>query len=178
MCNIQVLSSPKQTYLGTSKEITKQTFSGLYLSSICYHICITHDILQTKSRRVFSSRFRILQAAFWLIVPKLIKEEQIKLIMTILLLIFLFQFLPKVYHSICLMRRMQKVTGYLFGTIWWGFALNLIAYFIASHVSSSIIIKLYIYSSFSYSFVAILGCWWMLVRSCNTTCSIVSEAAV
>jgi hypothetical protein len=30
---------------------------------------------------------------------------------------------------------MQKVTGYIFGTIWWGFALNLIAYFIASHVS-------------------------------------------
>lgn len=32
---------------------------------------------------------------------------------------------------------MQKVTGYIFGTIWWGFALNLIAYFIASHVSIS-----------------------------------------
>ncbi len=55
--------------------------------------------------------------------------------MTILLLIFLFQYLPKVYHSIYLMRRMQKVTGYIFGTIWWGFGLNLIAYFIASHVS-------------------------------------------
>lgn len=56
--------------------------------------------------------------------------------MTILLLIFLFQFLPKVYHSICLMRRMAKVTGYIFGTIWWGFGLNLIAYFIASHVTT------------------------------------------
>lgn len=77
-----------------------------------------------------------MQAVFWLVVPKLIREEKIKLIMTILLLIFLFQFLPKVYHSICLMRRMQKVTGYIFGTIWWGFGLNLIAYFIASHVSS------------------------------------------
>ncbi|XP_031398146.1 cyclic nucleotide-gated ion channel 2 [Punica granatum] len=82
------------------------------------------------------------QAVFWLIVPKLIREEQIKLIMTILLLIFLFQFLPKVYHSICLMRRMQKVTGYIFGTIWWGFGLNLIAYFIASHVAG--------------------GCWYVL----------------
>ncbi|KAH9740247.1 cyclic nucleotide-gated ion channel 2 [Citrus sinensis] len=30
----------------------------------------------------------------------------------------------------------QKVTGYIFGTIWWGFGLNLIAYFIASHVSN------------------------------------------
>lgn len=79
--------------------------------------------------------FVCLQAVFWLIVPKLIREEKVKLIMTILLLIFLFQFLPKIYHCICLMRRMQKVTGYIFGTIWWGFALNLIAYFIASHVS-------------------------------------------
>ncbi|XP_022740045.1 cyclic nucleotide-gated ion channel 2-like [Durio zibethinus] len=82
------------------------------------------------------------QAVFWLVVPKLIREEQIKLIMTILLLIFLFQFLPKVYHSICLMRSMQKVTGYIFGTIWWGFGLNLIAYFIASHVAG--------------------GCWYVL----------------
>ncbi|KAI3991313.1 hypothetical protein MKX01_034632 [Papaver californicum] len=82
------------------------------------------------------------QTVFWLVVPKLIREEKIKLIMTILLLIFLFQFLPKVYHSICLMRRMQKVTGYVFGTIWWGFALNLIAYFIASRVAG--------------------GCWYVL----------------
>ncbi|PIM99958.1 K+-channel ERG [Handroanthus impetiginosus] len=90
------------------------------------------------------------QAVFWLLVPRLIKEEQIKLLMSILLLIFLFQFLPKVYHSICLMRRMQKVTGYIFGTIWWGFGLNLIAYFIASHVAG--------------------GCWYVLaihrVASC------------
>lgn len=78
----------------------------------------------------------LLQAVFWLVLPKLIREEKIKVIMTILLLIFLFQFLPKVYHSICLMRRMAKVTGYIFGTIWWGFGLNLIAYFIASHVTT------------------------------------------
>ncbi|XP_021297680.1 cyclic nucleotide-gated ion channel 2 [Herrania umbratica] len=90
------------------------------------------------------------QAVFWLIVPKLIREEQIKLIMTILLLIFLFQFLPKVYHSICLMRRMQKVTGYIFGTIWWGFGLNLIAYFIASHVAG--------------------GCWYVLAIQRVASC--------
>ncbi|EXB38057.1 hypothetical protein L484_020976 [Morus notabilis] len=93
------------------------------------------------------------QAVFWLVLPKLIREEKIKLIMTILLLIFLFQFLPKVYHSICLMRSMQKVTGYIFGTIWWGFGLNLIAYFIASHVAG--------------------GCWYVLaiqrVASCLRT---------
>ncbi|XP_043723205.1 cyclic nucleotide-gated ion channel 2-like [Telopea speciosissima] len=82
------------------------------------------------------------QAVFWLVVPKLIREEKIRLMMTILLLIFLFQFLPKVFHSICIMRRMQKVTGYIFGTIWWGFGLNLIAYFIASNVAG--------------------GCWYVL----------------
>ncbi|CAK7323001.1 unnamed protein product [Dovyalis caffra] len=90
------------------------------------------------------------QAVFWLVVPKLIREEQIKLIMTILLLIFLFQFLPKVYHCICLMRSMQKVTGYIFGTIWWGFALNLIAYFIASHVAG--------------------GCWYVLAIQRVASC--------
>ncbi|TYI08629.1 hypothetical protein ES332_A09G012900v1 [Gossypium tomentosum] len=90
------------------------------------------------------------QAVFWLVVPKLIREEQIKIIMTIVLLIFLFQFLPKVFHIICLMRRMQKVTGYIFGTIWWGFGLNLIAYFIASHVAG--------------------GCWYVLAIQRVASC--------
>ncbi|XP_077223649.1 cyclic nucleotide-regulated ion channel family protein isoform X1 [Tasmannia lanceolata] len=90
------------------------------------------------------------QMVFWLIVPKLIREEEIKLIMTILLLIFLFQFLPKVYHIISMMRRMQKVTGYIFGTIWWGFGLNLIAYFIASHVAG--------------------GCWYVLAIQRVVSC--------
>ncbi|CAI0453901.1 unnamed protein product [Linum tenue] len=90
------------------------------------------------------------QAVFWLVVPRLIRDEQIKLIMTIMLLIFLFQFLPKVYHSLALMRRMQKVTGYIFGTIWWGFGLNLIAYFIASHVAG--------------------GCWYVLAIQRAASC--------
>ncbi|CAL1357688.1 unnamed protein product [Linum trigynum] len=90
------------------------------------------------------------QAVFWLVVPRLIRDEQIKLIMTIMLLIFLFQFLPKVYHSLTLMRRMQKVTGYIFGTIWWGFGLNLIAYFIASHVAG--------------------GCWYVLAIQRASSC--------
>ncbi|KAM5581287.1 cyclic nucleotide-gated ion channel 2 [Rosa sericea] len=90
------------------------------------------------------------QAVFWLVLPKLIREEKIRVIMTILLVIFLFQFLPKVYHSICLMRRMAKVTGYIFGTIWWGFGLNLIAYFIASHVAG--------------------GCWYVLAIQRVASC--------
>ena len=66
------------------------------------------------------------QVVFWLVVPKLIKRGEITYIMTVLLLIFLFLYLPKAYHSVCLMRRMQRVTGYIFGTVWWEFALNLI----------------------------------------------------
>ncbi|CAN6470127.1 unnamed protein product [Victoria cruziana] len=103
------------------------------------------------------------QVVMWLVVPKLIREGEMKSTMTILLLTFLFQFLPKVYHTVVLMRRMQKVTGYVFGTIWWGFGLNLIAYFIASHVAG--------------------GCWYILsiqrVASClhqqcelNSTCHV------
>ncbi|KAA8547940.1 hypothetical protein F0562_004369 [Nyssa sinensis] len=75
------------------------------------------------------------QAVYWLVIPKLLREEQINLIMTTLQLIFLFQFLPKVYHCFSLTRRMRKVTGYIFGTIWWGFGLNLIAYFLVSHAA-------------------------------------------
>lgn len=90
------------------------------------------------------------QAVFWSAVPRLIREEEVKGIVTILVLIFMFQFLPRVYHSISLMRRMQKVTGYIFGTIWWGFGLNLIAYFIASHVAG--------------------GCWYVLAIQRVSTC--------
>ncbi|KAL3525882.1 hypothetical protein ACH5RR_014254 [Cinchona calisaya] len=90
------------------------------------------------------------QVVFWLVLPRWIRDEKIKLIMTILLLIFLFQFLPKVYHSLSLMRRMQKVTGYIFGSIWWGFGLNLIAYFIASHVAG--------------------GCWYILAIQRVASC--------
>ncbi|KAE9466603.1 hypothetical protein C3L33_01486, partial [Rhododendron williamsianum] len=64
-------------------------------------------------------------------------------------------FIPKVYHSFFLMQRMRKVTGYVFGTIWWGFALNLIVYFLASHVR----------------------CWRMLVYSLNSKNSIVPLTA-
>ncbi|KZV45632.1 cyclic nucleotide-gated ion channel 2-like [Dorcoceras hygrometricum] len=97
------------------------------------------------------------QAVFWLVVPRVLTEDRAKYITMILLLTFLFQFLPKIYHTLSLMRRMQKVTGYIFGTIWWGFGLNLIAYFIASHVVG--------------------GCWYILAiqrvgacfgQRCNT----------
>ncbi|PSS33664.1 Cyclic nucleotide-gated ion channel like [Actinidia chinensis var. chinensis] len=75
------------------------------------------------------------QVVYWLVVPKLIREERTELLMTTLQLIFLFQFLPKVYHSFSLMQRMRKVTGFIFGSVWWGFVVNLIAYFLASHAA-------------------------------------------
>ncbi|KAK4783475.1 hypothetical protein SAY86_007849 [Trapa natans] len=91
------------------------------------------------------------QAVFCLLLPKLlIREEKAELITTILLLIFLFQFLPRAYHSIYLTRRMQKVTGYIFGTIRWGFGLNLMAYFIASQVAG--------------------GCWYVLAIQRIASC--------
>lgn len=71
----------------------------------------------------------------WISVPILLREGRMNLLMAILLVNFVFQFLPKVIHSICLMRRMRQVTGYIFGSIGWGFGLNMVAYFIASHVS-------------------------------------------
>ncbi|XP_010551827.1 PREDICTED: cyclic nucleotide-gated ion channel 2-like isoform X2 [Tarenaya hassleriana] len=74
------------------------------------------------------------QAMFWLIIPKLIREEKIKWMMEILLLIFLFQYVPKIYHFMHMIRRIQKAPGYIFGTIWFGLALNFIVYYIASHV--------------------------------------------
>ncbi|GAB4849554.1 Cyclic nucleotide-gated ion channel 4 [Ancistrocladus abbreviatus] len=58
-------------------------------------------------------------------------------VMTMLLILFLFQYLPKIYHSVCLLRRMQRLSGYVFGTVWWGFALNMIAYFVASHAAGA-----------------------------------------
>ncbi|KAB1204131.1 Cyclic nucleotide-gated ion channel 2 [Morella rubra] len=54
--------------------------------------------------------------------------------MTILLVTYLFQFFPKLYHSIYLLRKLQKVTGYIFGGDWWPLHLNVLAYLIASHV--------------------------------------------
>lgn len=60
--------------------------------------------------------------------------------MKVVLLSYLFQFLPKLYHSIYLMKKLQKVTGFIFGSIWWRFNLNVFAYLIASHVSLYIIL--------------------------------------
>ncbi|KAE9458152.1 hypothetical protein C3L33_09942, partial [Rhododendron williamsianum] len=105
--------------------------------------------LQTKSARAvalgylkakkgfFFDLFVILplpQVVLWVAIPALLERGSTTEVMTVLLIMFLFQYLPKIYHSICLLRRMQNLSGYIFGTVWWGIALNMIAYFVASHV--------------------------------------------
>ncbi|CAL9191808.1 unnamed protein product [Musa hybrid cultivar] len=58
-------------------------------------------------------------------------------VMTVFLTSFLSQYLPKVYHSVCFRRRLQNLLGYIFGTIWGEIALNLTAYFVASHAAGA-----------------------------------------
>ncbi|KAL6554287.1 Cyclic nucleotide-gated ion channel 4 [Orobanche minor] len=73
------------------------------------------------------------QMVMWVAIPKLLEKGSTTEVMTVLLIMFFFQYLPKIYHSVCLLRRMQYLSGYIFGTVWWGIALNMIAYFVASH---------------------------------------------
>ncbi|PKA52412.1 Cyclic nucleotide-gated ion channel 4 [Apostasia shenzhenica] len=75
----------------------------------------------------------IMPIAMWVAAPALIRRGMITAVMAVLLMMFLFQYLPKVYHSVRFLRRIQNFSGYIFGTIWWGIALNLIVYFVASH---------------------------------------------
>ncbi|KAL4274139.1 hypothetical protein GQ457_13G003050 [Hibiscus cannabinus] len=77
------------------------------------------------------------QIVVWVVIPSLLEKGSVTLVMTVFLIIFLFQYLPKIYHSVCLLRRLQNFSGYIFGTVWWGIALNLIAYFVASHAAGA-----------------------------------------
>ncbi|KAK3199282.1 hypothetical protein Dsin_022697 [Dipteronia sinensis] len=77
------------------------------------------------------------QVVLWVVVPSLLERGSTTLVMTVLLIMFLFQYLPKIYYSVCLLRRMQNISGYIFGTVWWGIVLNMIAYFVASHAAGA-----------------------------------------
>ncbi|KAL5736174.1 hypothetical protein ACOSQ2_030962 [Xanthoceras sorbifolium] len=77
------------------------------------------------------------QVVLWVVIPSLLKRGSTTAVMTVLLIMFLFQYLPKIYHSVCLLRRMQNLSGYIFGTVWWGIVLNMIAYFVASHAAGA-----------------------------------------
>nr|XP_043633536.1 cyclic nucleotide-gated ion channel 2-like [Erigeron canadensis] len=67
--------------------------------------------------------------------PRLLSEEKTSMIMILVQLIFMLQYIPKVYHCYFLMHRMQLVTGYIFGSVWWRLGLSYMAYFLASHAS-------------------------------------------
>lgn len=76
-----------------------------------------------------------MQFVFWVVVPSIIANgARVSKLLGVIICLFCLQYIPKVVHMVFLVRRMQHVTGYIFGTAWWGFALNLIAYFIAAHV--------------------------------------------
>lgn len=77
------------------------------------------------------------QIVLWVVIPYLLRQGLTDEVMTVCLFMFLFQYLPKIYHSVCVLRRMQKLSGYVFGTVWWGFALNIIVYFVASHAAGA-----------------------------------------
>ncbi|KAK9268954.1 hypothetical protein L1049_000720 [Liquidambar formosana] len=77
------------------------------------------------------------QVVLWVAIPYLLERGSTTVVMTVFLIMFLFQYLPKIYHSVCLLRRMQNLSGYIFGTVWWGIALNMIAYFVASHAAGA-----------------------------------------
>ncbi|KAL1363278.1 hypothetical protein HN51_011500 [Arachis hypogaea] len=77
------------------------------------------------------------QIVVWVGIPSLLEKGSVTLVMTVLLIMFLLQYLPKIYHAVCHLRRMQNLSGYIFGTVWWGIALNMIAYFVASHAAGA-----------------------------------------
>ncbi|AES66743.2 cyclic nucleotide-gated ion channel-like protein [Medicago truncatula] len=104
---------------------------------------IHHGTLSSNSFKVnkafFFNIFILLplpQIVLWVTIPSLLEQGSIARVITVLLIMFLFQYLPKIYHSVCFVRR-NLTNGFIFGTVWWGFAINMIAYFVASHAAGS-----------------------------------------
>ncbi|GLT74746.1 hypothetical protein SLA2020_465240 [Shorea laevis] len=59
------------------------------------------------------------QIVVWVIIPSMLKEGSVTEVMTVFLITFLFQYLPKINHSACRRRRMQNLSGF-FRDNWWG----------------------------------------------------------
>ncbi|OIW11507.1 hypothetical protein TanjilG_26873 [Lupinus angustifolius] len=74
------------------------------------------------------------QIALWVVIPVLLEKGLITLALIIYFIVFIVQYIPKVYHAACVMRRMHNLNDYIFGTVWWGSALNLIGLFLVSHI--------------------------------------------
>uniref|UniRef100_A0A1J3J8K9 Cyclic nucleotide-gated ion channel 4 n=1 Tax=Noccaea caerulescens TaxID=107243 RepID=A0A1J3J8K9_NOCCA len=77
------------------------------------------------------------QVVLWVVIPSLLKRGSVTLLVSVLLIAFLFQYLPKIYHSIRHLRQNATLSGYIFDTVWWGIALNMIAYFVAAHAAGA-----------------------------------------
>ncbi|KAK3138345.1 hypothetical protein QOZ80_5AG0367600 [Eleusine coracana subsp. coracana] len=92
----------------------------------------------------------IMQVVVWVAAPAMIRAGSTTPVMTLMLVAFLLEYLPKIYHATRFLRRMQSQSGYIFGTIWWGIALNLMAYFVAAH--------------------AVGACWYLLGVQRATKC--------
>lgn len=76
-----------------------------------------------------------MQVMVWYLIPNMInKGYQTPNITAMVLVTFLVQYIPKVAHIVNLIQRMQDVTGYIFGTAWGGFAMNVTAFFVSAHV--------------------------------------------
>ncbi|CAN6341487.1 unnamed protein product [Urochloa humidicola] len=75
----------------------------------------------------------VMQVVVWVAAPAMIRAGLTTPVMTVLLVSFLLEYLPKIYHAVRFLRRNQSHSGYVFGTIWWGIVLNLMAYFVAAH---------------------------------------------
>ncbi|CAL9120346.1 unnamed protein product [Musa textilis] len=99
----------------------------------------TRGYLRSKTRFLLDL-FIILpvpQIVLWVVAPAMIRNGMTTPVMTVFLISFLSQYLPKVYHSVCFLRRLQNLLGYIFGTIWGGIAVNLTAYFVACHAAGA-----------------------------------------
>lgn len=133
------LKMTKHTYEATADEDRRNgSSSGVLISDKSARLVALRYLKARKG--FFFDLFVILplpQIVLWVVIPYLLRRGLTNEVMTVLLLMFLFQYLPKIYHSVCLLRRMQKFSGYVFGTIWWGFALNIIVYFVASHAAGA-----------------------------------------
>lgn len=74
------------------------------------------------------------QVAYLWVLPRFLREEKVSTIMILVQLIFLFQYIPKVWHGYILMYRMRLVNGYIFGSIWFRVGLSFMAYYLGFHV--------------------------------------------
>uniref|UniRef100_J3N8E6 Uncharacterized protein n=1 Tax=Oryza brachyantha TaxID=4533 RepID=J3N8E6_ORYBR len=57
------------------------------------------------------------QVIIWAAAPAMIRVESTTPVMTVLLVPFLFEYLPKIYHAVRFLRPMQNAFGYAYGLL-------------------------------------------------------------